>query len=246
MAIDISSTYPGRVNPPDSDYPFGSARNIVTPGDGMATPLEKTWVNDLFGFQQALLGETGTSPSGSPETANASQYLESIKLIAAVPVDGVVDLVAIPDGARGATSTRGFLYDAATNNPKGGGVFVWVADADKADADGVTIIDPDNIGTFDGTEPTVANYLATQGTGAGTGCWVQVTAYPNGLQTAGDMSGIPEHREIGDELMNFTRAAQSGPPSVAPLNVGQTYVDMAAGNVYVAVGTVDLTSWKVV
>jgi hypothetical protein len=81
MALSIENKYPGKSKAADADYPFGSARNITTPGDGTGTPLEEAWLNDLFGFQQALLDAAGISPSGNPDTVQASQYLSAALVI---------------------------------------------------------------------------------------------------------------------------------------------------------------------
>lgn len=79
MAINPETQYPGKITPGSADYPYGAARNITTPGDGTGTPWEQAIVNDLFGLQQALLTVTGVVPSGTPDKANASQYLEAIQ-----------------------------------------------------------------------------------------------------------------------------------------------------------------------
>lgn len=81
MAINIAVQYPGKSNTADAAYPFGSARNITTPGDGTGTPLEQRWVNDMLGFQQALLSGAGQAPSGVPDTALASQQLDSARFL---------------------------------------------------------------------------------------------------------------------------------------------------------------------
>jgi hypothetical protein len=78
MALLIENEYPGKSAPASAAYPQGAARNITAPGDGLGTPLEKEWINDLFGLQQALLAAAGLTPSGSPDTALASQYLQGI------------------------------------------------------------------------------------------------------------------------------------------------------------------------
>jgi hypothetical protein len=78
MALNLNSSYPTKTNAPDADYPYGSARNQVTPGDGTGTPLDEDLVNDIVGFQQALLDMAGISPTGSPDKVGASQYLEAI------------------------------------------------------------------------------------------------------------------------------------------------------------------------
>lgn len=83
MAIAPKLVYPGQLDETDPvGYPHGKAQNETSPGDDDGTPLEQALVNDIFGFQQALLGEAGLTPSGTPDTAVASQYLQALKIIA--------------------------------------------------------------------------------------------------------------------------------------------------------------------
>jgi parallel beta-helix repeat protein len=77
MAINPESQYPGKIAPATSDYPYGAARNITVPGDGTGTPWEAALVNDLFGWQQALLSAASIVPTGTPEKVGASQYLSA-------------------------------------------------------------------------------------------------------------------------------------------------------------------------
>ena len=81
MAINPELQYPGKINPSTPAYPYGSARNITTPGDGTGTPWEAAIVNDNLGFQQALLNLASLVPSGSPDEARASQYLQALQKI---------------------------------------------------------------------------------------------------------------------------------------------------------------------
>lgn len=84
MAISPKIAYPGKIDLSDpTGYPLGKARNITVPTDGTGTPLESKWVNDVFGFFQALLDDAGAAPSNTPEKVGASQYLDAIKGIAA-------------------------------------------------------------------------------------------------------------------------------------------------------------------
>lgn len=78
MAINPNTKYPGKTAGTSTEYPFGKARNITTPGDGTGTPWEEDVVNDLFGFQQAMLKAVGRTPSTTPEEVGASQYLQAI------------------------------------------------------------------------------------------------------------------------------------------------------------------------
>lgn len=78
MAINPESQYPGKIAPATPQYPYGAARNITVPGDGTGTPWEAAIVNDLLGFQQALLSGAAVVPSGTPDEVGASQYLEAL------------------------------------------------------------------------------------------------------------------------------------------------------------------------
>lgn len=78
MSIIPESQFSGKITPSSSSYPYGQARNITVPGDGTGTPWDAALANDLFGFQQALLSDAGVTPSGSPDTAEVSQYLEAV------------------------------------------------------------------------------------------------------------------------------------------------------------------------
>lgn len=78
MAISLKDRYPNNTNAASPDYPHGSARNVTTPGDNTGTPYDEAIVNDVFGFLQAALETAGVAPSGSPDTAQVSQYLDAI------------------------------------------------------------------------------------------------------------------------------------------------------------------------
>ncbi len=81
MAIRPIIQYPTQVDGSDPGYPHGKAQNVTAPGSGDGTPWEAADANDIFGFQQALLAETATTPSGTPDKVGASQYLDSINAI---------------------------------------------------------------------------------------------------------------------------------------------------------------------
>lgn len=78
MAINPSFILPVQTVAPSASYPYGSARNDITVGDGSGTPLIQDWLNDLFGMQQALLVQAGLTPSGTPDNALTSQYVAAI------------------------------------------------------------------------------------------------------------------------------------------------------------------------
>lgn len=80
-----STKYPGRVDLSDAtNYPQGKARNVTASLDGTGTPLEKDWLNDWFGFQQAVVAAAGITPSNTPDNAVTSQLLTGLKSLMAV------------------------------------------------------------------------------------------------------------------------------------------------------------------
>lgn len=80
MAIDPSAKFTNILTP-DADYPFGAARNVSSPGDGTGTPLDEAWLNDLWGLLQKLLDASGTTPSGTPDTVQSSQYYQALQAL---------------------------------------------------------------------------------------------------------------------------------------------------------------------
>ncbi len=84
MALDLGVTYAGQIDPDTAAYPYGKPRNVTVPGDGLGTPLEKAWVQDVYGFLHRLLIESGIVPSGTADNATdltSSQYLLALKAI---------------------------------------------------------------------------------------------------------------------------------------------------------------------
>lgn len=109
MAISINDQYPGKTAGVNADYPQGQARNITTPGDGTGTPWEAAIVNDDQGFKQAILAEAGVAPSGTPDTAVDSQYLDALKTIVAGMISD-----ALPDQRVAGWVRFGFVSGSLT------------------------------------------------------------------------------------------------------------------------------------
>ncbi|MBT56157.1 MAG: hypothetical protein CMF72_22500 [Mameliella sp.] len=133
MAINPESQYPGKIAPSTPGYPYGAARNITVPGDGTGTPWEAALVNDLFGFQQALLTEGAVVPSGSPDKVGASQYLSALLGLFLRKYDSLSALVTavqagkIPVGATVKTlGYHGGWAATATGTPLGGNIYELV------------------------------------------------------------------------------------------------------------------------
>lgn len=113
MAIRPIDLYPGQVDAA-SGYPHGKARNAGAFQDGTGTPLEKRWLNDLWGFLQALLAAGGITPSGVPDEVGASDYVDALRALA---IDATVRR-----NVRRALTMRAVNFTGIT--PSGGSGFV--------------------------------------------------------------------------------------------------------------------------
>jgi len=79
----LTTRYPGKTSADPTNYPLaGKARDVTVSGDGTGFPFEADWLNDLFGWQQALLAAAGLTPNNAVENQNASQLLDAIRIIA--------------------------------------------------------------------------------------------------------------------------------------------------------------------
>lgn len=87
MAINPETAFPGKITASSAEYPFGKARNITLPGDGTGTPWDQLLLNDILGFQQAILSEANVVPTGSPDEVGASQYLNAVARIGMASFD---------------------------------------------------------------------------------------------------------------------------------------------------------------
>lgn len=83
MAIQRDSTYPGRWDTADADYPGGIPKNRTTPTSADGSYLEARLWKDTFGFMDAAIAQGDITRSGSPETAAASDVLDGIKAVTA-------------------------------------------------------------------------------------------------------------------------------------------------------------------
>lgn len=109
MAIDLTQQYPLQVDGATTEYPLGKARNVTSPDDVNATPLDEAWMNDLFGAQQALLSRAGIVPSGVPDNAVTSQHMEALD---AVIFEQVGDVDALRQDVTGNTDAIGNIDTA--------------------------------------------------------------------------------------------------------------------------------------
>ena len=192
-------------------------------------------------ISQPILTSGGGIPlyNGSPVTLSVSESY-SLKVLDSFDVQiyyvPSTD-VPVPDAAE---SSVGYLIDLLAlinvSSPvenqtetvlsffdglnQGGDDFYWDSSVNKNTANGGTIIDPDNIGGFDGTVGTLSTFLSAQGGGVGFGCWVR--NYTGAILF--DWFGA-----IGDgaqdDIVALTAAEQSLPATGGTLkgSVGRTY-----------------------
>jgi hypothetical protein len=100
-------------------------------------------------------------------------------------VNDMLGLVGITDQADGdKANMTGYFVLFPQAEFSGGGSLVWQENLDKTTANGGTIIDPDNIGGFDGTVATLPAFLAAQGGGVGIGCWVRTQTQGNTITSS--------------------------------------------------------------
>ena len=77
MAVDLVTTYPGRVDAADAEYPFGKPRNRTAPGDG--TPFDEALYRDFVGWASAAMKQAGiTAVSNVPDKVGTSEILQGI------------------------------------------------------------------------------------------------------------------------------------------------------------------------
>ena len=132
MAIRPETRYPGKINAGDANYPQGSARDVIVPGDGTGTPLKAGWLNDLWGLLQKMLVVGGISPSGNPDTILASDYMDALNLIYQRSLmyddSGAADayVLGATSGATVAAYFDGMICRFRTTNPNTGAATVDV------------------------------------------------------------------------------------------------------------------------
>ena len=146
MSLIPSSRYPAQTDTAPA-YPQGKARNAGSYQDGTGTPLEKDWINDIWGFMQALIVRAGITPSGTPDEVGASDALDAVDAIATSNAQHQISAtrlrmrqIGIPNPFASVTTGLGVISRAATD----GGVI-----AAKGGSTGVHIVYDD-----DETDPT--------------------------------------------------------------------------------------------
>lgn len=192
MAINPLTRYPSQVDGTDpTGYPNGKAKNVNTPGDSTGTPLEKDWVNDIWGFQQAALAAAGLSPSGTPDKVGGSQLLQAlprakVEIFTAngtwtkPPGASHVHVVAIGGGAGGGGKNGGVR--AGGGGASGQLKHTWL-DASALAATVAVTVGTGGALNSDGTSSSFGPHVTASSLGVGG------KGYLNGIASAGDGGG---------------------------------------------------------
>lgn len=80
---DNSVAYPGRFTASSADYPLGEFKDKTAPGAFDGTYLSEGWLNDAWAFLGAFFDDTGASPDGVIDTAQASQLFNLFREVMA-------------------------------------------------------------------------------------------------------------------------------------------------------------------
>jgi len=78
MSLNKALRYPGRWNAPTTEYPMGVPKNRTSDTAKDGTYFEKDWLAEHEAFFGALMNEAGFSPNGDVDTAEASQFFDSL------------------------------------------------------------------------------------------------------------------------------------------------------------------------
>jgi hypothetical protein len=256
--LNLALKYPGQVEAPSSEYLWGSARNVSTPGDGTGTPYDKDLVNDTVGFYQALVADVGDAPNNVSERIGNSQLLAAIRKTTVRTYPSTAEMTADPNAQVGAVvRTEEFVAGEG-----GAGVYDVVAtssvtpngrDIIESTASGATwsfvlrITFPQDPAAFGNDAGGLARACAR--------CpWVEVTRDDLILTASVQctspvrLTGAPGHRIIpriglvGGKVFEFL----ANDVHVMGLNVdatGETFTP-ATGNTYIFFGGDGVTAYK--
>lgn len=209
MAIRPNTEFPTQTTAPSTAYPGGAAQNVSAPSDGTGTPWKANLINDFFGFQQAIIANAAITPSDTPDTAIASQYLQGLQRL----------LVGVTPGS----DKKYRIVSAVIENSGSGWDFVYnegLAFGAGGPAGGLPLKLADTSVT-----PTSPIQLMIMGDKALEGNEISLgTAHPNGLGTANVMFRAP---------LRFTLDMSNGTLSNVPAEIDSEVSAAADGEGWV-------------
>ena len=95
MAINLNTQYSSKNVPVSTNYPYGQGMNVSAQGAGDAVPWEAAVFNDWNGYFQAVLSAASIVPSGTPDNAVTSQYLQALRALFLDASSNLSDLTSV-------------------------------------------------------------------------------------------------------------------------------------------------------
>ncbi len=197
MAINPGTLFPLKMIPASSpDWPYGEPKDVLVAGDGTGTPWIVEICKDIMGFQQALLIRGGVTPTGTPETANASQYYDALTKLFSRSVETTAALRAGKHPNVAAVETAGFATAG-----DGGGAF-WIATGGPTGTPGTENFAAGVCFDDDGREFAIVDgAINPRSYGAvGNGVADDVVPIQNAMDTQAARVGGPVHLSAGTYL----------------------------------------------
>jgi hypothetical protein len=159
-----------------------------------------------------LAAANSTVLVGGVEASRLSKTVIQVAHIKALPVTGLVN------------NQQYSVASFHSGNDYGGGVFVWDATRTKADHNGGTVIAPEAIESWNGTQADLSTLLNWAGTGAG--CWVRAVTNLSDVPAVffgcvGDDSS--DNQTAIDKAMQFVRATKSNLLFTSRINQSTTF-----------------------
>lgn len=208
MTFDRSVRYPTKWLPPTGSFPLGVPKNSTTETSRDGSPFEKDFISDTEGFFQGLMDKSGLAPSGNPDTALISDYINSLYGITTMRVDSIqafagLSNIIFTDGMKIDLTSWHPGWAAKLAPPVGGGTLYYDENRPKADHDGGLVYSP--------TVPfgTTDDYLNAVGEtdGAGIGCFIRKIDGVINVQYYGALGD-----KISDDTLPFKKSFAGADP----------------------------------
>ena len=155
MAINLNTQYSSKNVPVSTNYPYGQGMNVSAQGAGDAVPWEAAVFNDWNGYFQAVLSAASIVPSGTPDNAVTSQYLQALR---ALFLDASSNLSDLDNASTARTNLQlndNYVQGAENLDSR------TVDNLDRLDLSGFYRVDSSTLGTLPRTPPVFATLIVS-------------------------------------------------------------------------------------